>query len=82
MTEEGSRAGDIQRYSFLKVFANDATIDADELAFMEKLALADGKVDERERATLEAIFSRVSESTVTPEVWAEMERFKAEHGIG
>lgn len=82
MPDEGSRAGDIQRYSFLRVFANDPTIDEGELAFMQRLALADGRIDEKERATLEAIFSRVSEDTVSPDVWAEMERFKADNGIG
>ncbi|MEQ9399168.1 MAG: hypothetical protein RJQ04_08340 [Longimicrobiales bacterium] len=82
MPDEGSRAGDIQRYSFLRVFANDPTIDAGELAFMQRMALADGRIDDRERATLETIFSRVSPDTVEPEVWAEIERFKARHGIG
>ncbi len=81
MSEEGSRAGDIQRYSFLTVFANDATIDADELAFMQRLALADGKVDDREREVLRDIFSRVSEDTVAPEVWAEIQSFQSIYGI-
>lgn len=72
---------DIVEYSFLHVFANDRTIDSDELAFLEKLALEDGVVDEEERGVLHNIFSRVSEHTVTPEVWAEICRFKKAYGI-
>ena len=49
MTHDGSKAGDILRYSFLRVFANDATIDQEELDFMQRLALEDGEVDEAER---------------------------------
>lgn len=78
---DGSRAGDIQRYSFMTVFANDATIDAEELAVMQRLALADGTVDAREREVLRSIFDRVSEHTVAPDVWAEIQDFRARHDI-
>ena len=47
------------QYSFLRVFANDGTIDAEELAMLEKLALEDGSVDPRERDVLSRIFARV-----------------------
>lgn len=79
--DDTSEAQAIMRYSFLRVFANDRTIDADELAFMVRLALRDGAVDAQERATLEGIFSRVSPDTVSPEVWAEIERFRRDHGL-
>ena len=72
---------DIVEYSFLHVFANDRTIDAGELAFLEKLALEDGVVDDEERRVLCNIFSRVSEDTVSPEVWQEICRFKRAYGI-
>ena len=72
---------DIVEYSFLHVFANDRTIDADELAFLEKLALEDGVVDDDEKRVLHNIFSRVSEQTVSPEVWREICRFKRAYGI-
>lgn len=71
----------IMQYSFLRVFANDGTIDAAELSMLEKLALEDGVVDDRERAVLSRIFARVAEKDVTPEVWEEIGRFKERHGI-
>ncbi|MEQ8231109.1 MAG: hypothetical protein RLW61_07160 [Gammaproteobacteria bacterium] len=76
-----SRADDIARYAFLVVFANDDLIDAGELAFMERIALADGVVDAAERATLRAIFDRVDAARLAPEVRAEVAAFRARHGI-
>lgn len=71
----------IMQYSFLRVFANDGTIDADELAMLERLALEDGVVDDQERAVLSRIFARVHEDTVTPDVWAEVSSFKQRYDI-
>ena len=69
------------QYSFLRIFANDGTIDADELAMLEKLALEDGTVDDRERDVLSRIFARVNAGTVSAEVWPEISRFKERHRI-
>lgn len=80
MTEQSSWNA-IAQYSFLRVFANDKTIDAEELAMLQRLALRDEQVDDQEREVFSTIFGRVSESTVAPEVWAEICRFKAEHDI-
>ena len=55
-----SNANAIMQYSFLYVFANDGTIDGQELAMLEKLALEDGTVDAQERDILSRIFSRVT----------------------
>ena len=76
-----SRAGDIARYSFLRVFANDGTIDAAELAYMTRLAEEDGHVDDHERRALARIFERVTEDTVDPDVWAGIQRFCARYDI-
>jgi glutamate mutase epsilon subunit len=78
---QGSAANAIMQYSFLRVFANDRTIDAQELAMLEKLALSDAQVDDEERAVLARIFSRVNEGTVTADVWTEVCRFKQQHQI-
>jgi hypothetical protein len=78
--DEHSEAQAIMRYSFLRVFANDRTIDQDELDFMARLALRDGAVDAAERETLDRIFSRVSPDHVSPEVRDSIERFKRDHG--
>jgi hypothetical protein len=71
----------IMQYSFLRVFANDGTIDAEELAMLEKLALQDGSVDPKEREVLSRIFARVDARSVSADVWQEIVRFKEIHGI-
>jgi hypothetical protein len=81
MQKSGSAWNAIMQYSFLRVFANDGTIDEAELAMLEKLALEDGQVDDDERAVLGRIFARVNRDTVTPDVWDEVCRFKERHSI-
>ena len=81
MNEPSGQADEIRRYSFLRVFANDNTIDQGELAFLEKLALKDAVVDDEERSALEAIFSRVTQDNVPSDTWDEIQQFKARHNI-
>lgn len=79
-----ARHGDsdaLRGYSFLKVFADDHTIDSGELAELKKIALRDGVIDEDEKHTLHNIFSRVTQDQVDPDVWQEIQQFKAKHGI-
>ena len=71
----------IMRYSFLVAFANDGTVDADELAFIKRLALKDGVVDDNERSVLSQSFSRVSEHNAAPEVWQDIQDFKRTYQI-
>lgn len=79
--EPESRSRQLASYSFLVVFANDQTISEAELDMLKKLALEDRQVDEAEREVLQAIFSRVSEETVSPEVWKEITEFRAQYEI-
>ena len=44
-----SRAKELNGYSFLVVFANDSTIDENELHMLERLALDDNEIDEQKR---------------------------------
>ncbi len=81
MTNATSSWNAIMQYSFLRVFANNGTIDAQELAMLEKLALEDGVIDDRERTVLGNILARVDSNTVTAEVWESIERFRARHDI-
>lgn len=81
MGTTGSSWNAIMQYSFLHVFANDRTIDQQELAMLEKLALSDSEVDDDERAVLSRVFARISETTVSPEVWQEVCRFKMRYQI-
>jgi hypothetical protein len=76
-----SSSNAIMQYSFLRVFANDNTIDDGELGMLMRLALRDDIVDEHERKVLSSVFGRVSRETVTPEVWESICSFKAENGI-
>ena len=71
----------IVQYSFLKVFADDEMIDAEEWAMLKKLALEDGVVDETERVVLAKVFERVDPKSLDPKVREEIERFRAEHGF-
>lgn len=68
-------------YSFLVVFANDGTINQDELKMLERIALEDSVVDEDEKRVLRTVFSRVTKETVSPEVWEDMERFRVKYRI-
>lgn len=71
----------IMQYSFIKVFATDGVIDASELAMIERLALADGQVDEEERAVISRVFSRITAENTEPRVWEEVQKFKREFSI-
>jgi hypothetical protein len=71
----------IARYSFLRVFANDRTIDPGELDLMVRLAMRDHVVDAAERETLNRIFSRVSPETADPDVWRDIQLFRRKHGL-
>ena len=83
MTENWRNTGTaILRYSLLRVFANNPGMDAEELAMIEQLALRDGVVDDREHDILGRMFARLNEQNVPKDVWEEIGRFKAEHGIG
>jgi len=66
MTTDGSSWNAIMQYSFLHVFANDGLIDRDELQMLQRLALQDGEVDERERDVLAKVFPRVNPQAVHP----------------
>ena len=76
-----SAANKLIQYASLHVFANDRTIDAQELAMLERMALRDGEIDEDERRVLSRIFAKVNANTVTPAVWDEITAFKEEHAI-
>ena len=81
MTTDGSSWNAIMQYSFLHVFANDGLIDHDELQMLQRLALQDGEVDERERDVLARVFARINPQTVDPSVLDEINRFKAQFSI-
>ena len=81
MTNVSSNWNAIMQYSFIRIFANDGTIDTDELAMLERLAMADGMVDDRERNVLASIFSRANPACMSADVLDSIEKFKALHQI-
>ena len=81
MADVSSNWNAIMQYSFIRIFANDGTIDAAELAMLERLAMADGLVDDRERNVLASIFSRINPDNVSTDVREDIETFKALHRI-
>ena len=81
MTTDGSSWNAIMQYSFLHVFANDGLIDHDELQMLQRLALRDGQVDDRERDVLARVFARIDPQRVDPSVLEEIGRFKSRFQI-
>ena len=79
--DEQSNAEAMRRYAFLVMFANDDTIDASELAFLEHLALADRQVDDDERDVLRRIFARIDARELTVEVREEIARFRKKYAV-
>ena len=76
-----SRASEIISYSFLVALANDTTIDADELRFIEKLALEDKSIDDDERAASAGSFSRVDAQAFEQSVQCEIADFRRRYDI-
>ena len=78
--QAGSGWNAIMQYAFLRVFANDGRLDHDELAMLERLALADGVVDERERRTLSTILQR-AEAAASDDMLASIAEFRQRFAI-
>ena len=76
-----SAAQEILGFSFLRVFASDGVLDADELEMIERLALRDGVIDSKERAVLARIFDRIDPERMDDEVRDSISRFRERHGI-
>ena len=68
-------------YSSIPVFADDGTLDLEELNFLLGLALKDGEVDDDEKRVLRNIFKQVAESEVTPKVWARINEIKQKYEL-
>ncbi len=81
MANGGSSWNAIMQYSFLHVFANDGLIDQLELQMLERLALQDGVIDDKERSVLAQVFARVNEAALDPGVRTEIQRFKTQFDI-
>lgn len=68
-------------YSSIPVFADDGTLDMEELNFLLGVALKDGKIDDDEKRVLQNIFKQVAEHEVTPKVWERINEIKKKYDL-
>ncbi len=68
-------------YSSIRVFADDGTIDMEELNFLLGIALRDGKVDDDEKRVLGNIFSKVNENNVSSKVWERISEVRTKYSF-
>jgi hypothetical protein len=68
-------------YASLAVFADDGTLDMNELKSLLDIALRDGIISDKEKDILRNIFNRVMEPNVTAEAWDRIQLVRKQHGI-
>lgn len=68
-------------YSSIPVFADDGTLDFEELNFLLGTALKDGQIDDDEKRVLGNIFSQINQQDVTEKVWTRIAEVKKKYGI-
>lgn len=76
-----SGAKQLMGYSFLVVFANDGTINEEELKMLERIALEDSVIDEDEKRVLRTIFARAENTRLAHEVSEDIKRFRQKYDI-
>ncbi|NJL29250.1 MAG: hypothetical protein HC897_15900, partial [Thermoanaerobaculia bacterium] len=59
-------------YSAIRIFANDGTLDMEELNFLLGLALKDNVINDDERRVLRNIFKQAEETRLSPAVAARI----------
>lgn len=65
----------------LQVFADDGTMDLDELDHLLDLAMRDGVIDSDEKRVLKNLFDRCPEGSVPEEVQQRIQEIRGKHGI-
>lgn len=68
-------------YASLAVFADDGTIDMDELNSLIRLAMRDGELSDSEKAVLRNVFNRMLEEDVEGDVWERIQGIRRMHAI-
>ncbi len=78
----------MKNYSYMDIaiasiqcFADDGTLDLNELNFLLGLALRDNYVDEKERKVLSDIFAKVTKNDVEEKVWNRILEIKEKYSI-
>jgi len=68
-------------HASLVLWADDGTLDAQELDTLLNIALRDGVISESEKDVLRGVFNRVHEEEVDGEVWAKIQAIRKQHAI-
>ena len=68
-------------HASLVLWADDGTLDAQELDTLLTIALRDGVISESEKDVLRGVFNRVHEEEVDGEVWAKIQAIRKQHAI-
>lgn len=68
-------------YASFAIFADDGSIDMEELNFLLGIALRDGKISDHERDILANVFNRFDEADVSAKVWTRVQEVRRLHNI-
>lgn len=79
--EEKDRSSIELAHASLVLWAEDGTLDAQELDTLLNIALRDGVISENEKDVLRGVFNRVHEEDVDGDVWTKIQAIRKQHGI-
>lgn len=68
-------------YASLVLYADDGTIDEEELTTLLHIALRDGVISDREKEVLRGLFNRIHEEDVSAEVWDHIQQVRKQYAI-
>ena len=80
MSEEGSSYLELA-YSSIKIFANDGTVDMEELNYLIGMAMRDGHLDDDEKRVLGRIFDQAEKTRLRLAVRTRIGELRRRHGI-
>ena len=79
--EEKDRSSIELAHASLVLWAEDGTLDAQELDTLLNIALRDGVISENEKDVLRGVFNRIHEEDVDGEVWAKIQAIRKQYAI-
>lgn len=68
-------------YSSIRVFADDGSLDLEELNFLLGIALRDGEIDEDEKRVLRNIFKQAEAGGLTPRTRDRIAEVRRKHSL-
>ena len=68
-------------YASLALYADDGTLDIEELNMLIDVALRDGVINDGEKEVLRGVFNRILEPNVDADVWKRIQGVRDKHGI-